>query len=327
MKLVLSILFLILSCSLSASAGTYNYDYWWPRFIEDYAKLVVQSPAHKAVPVGGNPQCAPIFKNVLSRGTMDIRYALGYFDDSQGIEVIYDGKNLGLSPSLDIEVFFVLRDFFTKKCEDGRLVCGFNESGDPTQGRLVLTKKIFLHGQEISINLTLTQASASESFVRNQNELKERQAFLTAQSEQNYFAGLGVADIVFYNGHSRNGGGPDFNPPLLDSSKHVNYNGYYKVQRPGIKRVLSQLKANSNKDSVIGFFSCFSQSHFYDALLKANPKQRMVLSSDTINYLDSLQASVGYLEGLLKGECGDNLAAIAKQTDSVKNGFKGFQIR
>jgi len=268
-----------------------------------------------------------MYKNILDKGAMDVRYALGYFDDSQGIEILYDGKNYGLSPSLDIEVFYVLRDFLTKKCEGDRLVCGFKESGDPAQGRILLTKRVTLYGKEIPVTITLTQASASESYVRNQNELNSQQEFLTRQSEENYFGGLGIADVVFYNGHSRNGGGPDFNPPILDKTLHVDYNGYYKVKRPGIKRVLAQLKTNPNKDSVIGFFSCYSQSHFYSALLKANPKQRMVLSSDTINYLDSFQASIGYLEGLLKGECGDGLAQIAKQTDSIKNGFKGFQIR
>lgn len=309
------------------TVGTYNYDFWWPQFAEEYLQLIEKSPVHRAVPSGGQPQCLPVFKNVVDKGQMDIRYALGYFDDSQGIDIIYDKKNLGLSPSLDIEVFYVLRAFLTKKCQGSRLLCGFKESGVHTQGRIVLSKKISLYGKEIAVAITLTHASASASFSRNQNELKERQAFLTRQSEENYFGGLGLADVVFYNGHSRNGGGPDFNPPILDSTLHVNYNGYYKIERPGIKRVLSLLKNNPNKDSVIGFFSCYSQSHFYNALLKANPRQRMVLSSDTINYLDSFQASLGYLEGLLKGECGENLAQIAKQTESAKNGFKGFQIR
>lgn len=305
----------------------YNYGYWFPTYLEDYMKLVDQAPATQAATAGGEAKCMPMFKNPITNGVMDIRYALGYFDDSQGIDIIYNNFNYGLSPSLDIEIFKVLRGFFTKKCEGTHVLCGFQESGDPAQGKLVYEKKIILFAKEVTVRMTMTQASASDSFVENKSTLKERQDFLTKQSEENYFGGLGIADIVFYNGHSRNGGGPDFNPPLLGEDLHVNYDGYYKVQRPGIKRVLSQLRTNPNKDSVIGLFSCFSESHFFDMLTKANPKQRMVLSSDKINYLDSLEASIGYLEGLLRGQCGQNLADIAKQGDSVKLGFKGFQIR
>jgi hypothetical protein len=309
------------------TANIYNYQIWYPGYVEDYVKSVDASPLLKAAPAGGDLQCLPIFKNAIKKGVIDIRYALGYFDDSQGIEILYDGKNYGLSPSLDIEVFYVIRQFLTKKCEGGRVLCGFIESGDPTQGKVLLQKTLDVMGSQLLVNFTMTQASASENYSRNQSELKERQAFLTQQSEENYFGGIGVADIVFYNGHSRNGGGPDFNPPRLASDLHVDYNGYYKVQRPGIKRALAAINAGANKDSVMGFFSCFSESHFYSALMKANPKQRLILSSDTVNYLDSLLASMGYLEGLLQGQCGQNLADIAKQTDSVKAGFTGFQIK
>jgi hypothetical protein len=305
----------------------YGYDYWFPKYVNDYLKLVDQSPVAIATPVGGDVQCQNLYKNSLAKGSMDIRYALGYFDDSQGIDVVYDGTNYGLSPSLDIEIFHVVRNALKAKCEDNRLLCGFNESGDPEQGQVELTKTIQLFGKDVLVKMTLTHASASDNFEANKSTLKDRQDFLTKQSEQNYFGGIGVADVVFYNGHSRNGGGPDFNPPLLNSELHVNYDGYYRVKQPGIRRVLSQLKTNPNKDSIMGFFSCFSQSHFYDMLIKANPKQRLVLSADKINYLNSLEASVGYLEGFMHGQCGQNLADMAKQGDVVKVGFKGFQLK
>lgn len=333
MKSVIVILTWIL-CAFSVYAeeaaptsGVYHYDYWYPIYADQYLQQVEQSAPHQSALESGNPQCTSVYQNVLNKGTMDIRYALGYFDDSRGTEIVFDGRNYGLSPSLDIEIFYVMKTVLTKKCEGSRALCGFTESGDPKTGRLVFEKKIQMHGREVAVKLALTHASASESFERNLGELKERQAFLTQQSEENYFGGLGVADVVFYNGHSRNGGGPDFNPPILDKTLHVNYSGYYKVQRPGIKRALSLIKKNPNKDSIVGFFSCYSQSHFHSSLLRANPKQKMILASDTIDYLDSLKGSIGYLEGILKGECSDNLAKMAKHSDSVVKGFKGFQIK
>ena len=76
--------------------------------------------ATQAATPGGEAKCMPMFKNPITNGVMDIRYALGYFDDSQGIDIIYSDFNYGLSPSLDIEVFKVLRGYFTKKCEGTR---------------------------------------------------------------------------------------------------------------------------------------------------------------------------------------------------------------
>jgi hypothetical protein len=311
---------------LTPALTIYAYNYWYPQYLETYLKKVdavttaTPQADHKA-------QCLPVFKNSLKSKVFDIRYALGYFDDSKGEEVVYEGINYGLSPSLDISIFDVVREFLQKPCTARRALCGFAQSGDPKQGKVILEKQIQLMGSEVLARITLTHASASESFIANTGSLKERQAFLTQQSEENYFGGLGKADVVFYNGHSRNGGGPDFKPPHLNSELHVNYNGYYKVKKPGIRKVIEKIRQGENKDSVIGFFSCSSYSHFYEMLLDANPKQRMVLSSDLMTYLDTLYGSMGYLEGLLHGQCGQDLADTAKQTEAIKEGFKGFQIR
>ena len=60
--------------------------------------------------------------------------------------------------------------------------------------------------------------------------------------------------------------------------------------------------------------------------MKVSPKLRMVLSSDEIDYFQSLQASIGYLEGLLQGRCGEDLAQFAKR-DTLYQNFKGINIR
>lgn len=327
--------FLVLTAGLCANAAIYNYDYWWPKELTTYFEKVNQTQiTTPQTSVGAQGQtvqkCMPVFKNSLAKGVLDIHYALGYFDDSQAIDIIYDNKNFGLSPSLDIAVFDVIRVFLKTPCNPNspQKLCGFTEQGNAASGLVILTKPVQLLGQTVDVRITLTYASASENFVANKTSLIERQKFLTQQSEQNYFAALGgTADVVFYNGHSRNGGGPDFNPPILKDDLHVNYDGYYQVRKPGITRVLDMVKNGRNKDQVIGFFSCYSQRWFYDSIMKANPKQRVVFSADTIDYLDSLQASMGYLEGLIQGYCGQDLADISKQGEKIKIGFQGFQIR
>ena len=307
MRQILMGTLLLVGLQAKADTDIYSYNYWGYQTIKSYVAEIANSPLANGgeyVDPAQN-QCLPIYKNAIKNGIFDIRYALGYFDDSRGTDIIWNNQNYGLSPSLDIGIYNSIRKALTDPCTDRAQLnlCGFSESGDPNMGKVILEKKINLIGNVVLVRISLTQASASESFVDNKGRLADRQKFLTAQSEENYFGGIGVADVVIYNGHSRNGGGPDFNPPILNSELHVNYDGYYKVKRPGITRVLDLIKRGQNKETLLTFFSCFSKKHFLDDLLKANPKQRLVLSADTIDYFDSLKGSMGYLEGLMRGTC------------------------
>lgn len=331
MRHILFSTLLVIGLRASADTDIYSYNYWGYQTIKSYVTEIANSPlANGGVAVDpAQNQCLPIYKNAINNGVFDIRYALGYFDDSRGTDIIWNNVNYGLSPSLDIGIYNSIRHALTEPCTDRSQLnlCDFRESGDASMGKVLLQKNINLMGSNVLVRITLTQASASESFVDNKGRLADRQKFLTAQSEENYFGGIGVADVVIYNGHSRNGGGPDFNPPILNSELHPNYDGYYRVKRPGISRVLDLIKKGQNKDTVLTFFSCFSKKHFLDALLKANPKQRLVLSADTIDYFDSLKGSIGYLEGLMRGTCRQQLADIAKQGDKMKTSFQGYQIQ
>ncbi|MGZ3796588.1 MAG: hypothetical protein ACXVB1_09490 [Pseudobdellovibrionaceae bacterium] len=306
----------------SADDGTYGYAYWAPKIISNYLQKV---EAHS--PAGNLARCDHLYVKALNKSILDIRYALGYFDDSNGQEKKWNGIDFGLSPSLDIEVFHALRKALLTPCRGPSLrLCGFSQSGDPQSGKVVLRKYLNLQGQRILVNLTLTQASASPYFLQNKGALASRQHFLTQQSEENFFGGLEIADVVFYNGHSRNGGGPDFAPPVLDSHNRVNYKGYYQVKQSGILKTMAALKRNPNPEFLLGLFSCYSRKHFYNTFMRSNPHQHLVLSADTVDYFDSLKASIGYLEGVLRGVCGQELADTAKQEKKIKVGFQGYHI-
>lgn len=326
-KLIASIILLSSLTAAAGYSGVYGYNYHIPILLSDYQAVLSQpSPLEMGGRGPNNQVCAPVFSKALAKRSLDIRYALGYFDHSEGLDAIWDNKSWGASPALDGEIFFAMRETLLKNCESGRLLCGFRESGDPENGKAIYSKTINLLGEMVDVNLTLTQASASYKHVENITSLKDRQSFLTAQSEENFFGGLTKADIVFYNGHSRNGGGPDFNPPVLLSNGHPDYNGYYKVKRTGIKRALEAIKQNPNQGFIYGSFSCFSASHFRSALVKTDPSLRMILSSDVVDYFKVLQASVGYLEGLMQGRCGEDLAQFAKRGQLYKE-FIGINIR
>ena len=106
----------------------------------------------------------------------------------------------------------------------------------------------------------------------------------------------------------------------------MNYKGYYQVKRPGIIKTMNALSQNPNKGVIVGLFSCYSRMHFYNTFTQANPRQRLILSADTIDYFDTLKGSVGYLEGILRGSCGQELADTAKQEPKLQDGFQGYNL-
>lgn len=324
--LLFAIAFFCIFQADAAASAIYSYEYYWPQELAEYFQKI-NTAARRAPPAEAG-RCG-VYRRALDRGQMDVRYALGYFDDSQGHEITHDNHNYGLSPSLDIAVFNVIRRFMTAACAEGspQRLCGFIEEGSPDDGQVVLSKPVMLDGREVQFRVTLTQASASELYADNKGPLASRQDAMSRQSEENYFGGIGEADVVFYNGHSRNGGGPDFSPPVLNRARKTDYEGYYEVRRDGIRHVLEAVRAGRNRDQVLGFFSCFSRRHFRAAIERANPGQPVIFSADDIDYKDSLLASMGYLEGLMQGRCGQDLADLAKQGAKIQNGFQGYNIR
>jgi hypothetical protein len=330
MKSFLVVVILFCSTLSFADNDVYGYKQYGFETALNYLNLVDLSPAArlKKESPGELAKCESMYKNPIKNGVMDIHYALGYFDISEAKDIIWGRKNFGISPSADLGLYEGLQNVFMAQCprNSDRLLCGFQLSKNE-YGRSIFEKRIWLFAKIVTVRLTLTHASASGFYQDNKTVLKDKQAYLTAQSEKNFFDAIGISDVVIYNGHSRSGGGPDFNPPILNRELHTDYAGYYKVKRPGINHILEVLKKRPNNGSVLGLFSCTSRSHFYNLITKSNPNQRLILSSDLVDYNDSLRASIGYLEGLLQGYCGQPLADLAKQDDIVRSGFEGFKLK
>ncbi len=316
---MIQILTLLALLVVKSSAGVYQYDYWVPQTIKVYQQAIEANS-----PKEGLRSCEKFYEPYLNDDLLDIRYALGYFDVSTGIEIIDKDGNHGYSPSLDIEVFRGLYNAWTAPCVGKQKLCGFVAIGSLDSGKVFFQKSLRLHGKDILVRISLTQASASDSFVLNKTELLQRQKALTEQSEENYFGGLKTADMVFYNGHSRDGGGPDFTWPVLNSRQKTNYSGYYHIRKPGFKKMMEALKTGGNQNVLVGLFSCYSKRHFYQDFVNAYPQRRMILSSDSVDYLDTLRGSIGYLEGFLRGTCGTELSQMARQTPALQDGFLDY---
>ncbi len=326
--------FLLITVKASA---IYNYDLHMPKTLDTYFSTLSRHPL--APPASHldsvHNKCAPVYQNMIKDGVLNIHYALGYFDDSVGgtektFARFVDGtgfENYGKAPSLDPAIFQVIRQFMKGPCTyPHQITCNFKESGDPATGQVILEKEISLLGQKILVRMTLTQASASQNYVQNTTSLAETQKQFTLQSEANYFGGIARGDVVFYNGHSRHGGGPDFSPVVLNSKGTADYDNYYKPKRIGIRRVLQEVKKRSDKDYILGIFACYSAAYYEEALFTARPGIKTIFSVYTINYTNSLTSSLGYIEGFMHGLCEEDLSALAKQDNAVKTGIGDFNI-
>lgn len=245
--------------------------------------------------------CQLRYGGLLQDGTLDIRIALGYFDWTTGGNVHYSGRSFGLSPSMDIGAFEALRDLLMSSCYGKLRFCGFR--ADP-QNRSLLTKEVQIHGRRIQARVDIQFASATEYYSENVGRYREQQKQRTRYVENFFSKALNEADAVFYFGHSRNGGGPDFAPPVFaGSSNKVDYAGYYKPKKPGFNRMLSSLNSSGRKAPVIGLMSCASRSHFLKRTLAAAPDSGVITSLDVLNVDEVYTAMIGAVDALLRGQC------------------------
>jgi len=115
---------------------------------------------------------------------------------------------------------------------------------------------------------------------------------------------LSTMDVVFYVGHSRNGGGPDFYPPHLTTAGLVEY-PWYEKNAPGVPFLVQALNTRvQGKLQMLGLMSCSSQSHFLSAIKTAAGSKVGIISS--LNLVGDNQMSgstLGAIHGILQFSC------------------------
>lgn len=308
------------------------YDVNAVEILNNYLSKVERTPS--ASDVSGS-QCTTFHDRSTKDGLIDIRYALGYFDDSTGESFRWAGYDWGKSVSLDEGVWMAIRTVLMSPCSNNsRRLCEFRELTSASEkvrnGETVLTRSMEVQGRLVEVRFTLTHASASPFYDRNLGPLRSKQERYTKVSEENFFGGLRSADYVFYMGHARNGGGPDFNPPRLMANGKPNYLGYYRKAFPGLSRMVKEIKSSGNKDVTLGLFACDSKLHFHRRLLANNKNQSMILTlggEGMLDYTDTMMVSLGYLEGLLRGGCGVGLDQFARATPRERAAYQQYNVK
>jgi len=150
------------------------------------------------------------------------------------------------------------------------------------------------------------------------------QTWQAAYAHRVFHEGLGKGGMVLYNGHSRDGGGPDFAPPRITPSRHIDYY-YYRVQTPGLKSLVKALTAAKQPAAVLGLFSCQADTLFSEAIHQAQSEIALVSTEALIYEFDAMKN----MEGLVKAVVGDYCrpafdSAIEAESKGGKTKVDGF---
>ncbi len=234
--------------------------------------------------------CEASYRALYGKPVVNVRVVFGYKDTRPGRFVGDRHERLA----------FVQR--ILKTCDKGQ-ACGFTRS---TQNSDLFVKTIKgPQGKRVRVQLWVAHSSVGSDDQENRRD--SLQSWQSRYSADAFFSGLGKADVLFYNGHSRFGGGPDFSPPRLDRAGVVE-TAFYKDERPGFARTIDVLEAEtllsgrSGKLKLMGLFSCTSSQHFSEDIRFA-ADVGLLSSHQLMYYADAMESSLAALSGLLEMKC------------------------
>jgi hypothetical protein len=167
----------------------------------------------------------------------------------------------------------------TRKCRGKLSACGFSiVSRSKSTVRLMRA----LDGRKVEINLFTSSLTdgAEEGLVKGR-----------------FYRELVESDIVLYMGHSRLGGGMEFD---AQTGVTTLFNAVFRFP---MVPVLKALRQRPTKLKMIGMFSCESSKYFRHDFHGANPSLSLILTTADIYARPAEQASLGALDAVLSKKC------------------------
>ncbi|WP_291515643.1 hypothetical protein [Bdellovibrio sp. ArHS] len=301
-SVVLGVLLFLLAASTASARGTYIYEARFDVMGRNYLDRLDDKATDNldALPASKRALCVQRYKDILDDGQIDIRIALGYFDWTTGSNVYAEGRSFGLSPSLDLGAFAALRKLLLSPCSGRARFCGFTQ--DPSNVYR-FRREVIVHGVKYPARIDVHFSSATEFLESNLGRMSREQNERTSFMDSYFAKALENADAVFYFGHARNGGGPDFSPPVFVRGRNkVDYDGYYEVQRPGLKKMLAAL-SGPKKTPILGLMACNSRDHFLKKVRATAPHTGVITSLDVLNVDEVYTATIGGIDAILRGQC------------------------
>jgi len=248
-------------------------------------------------------------------------YARFYSEPSVEIDVAFGYKDARPARFVgDRYEKFALVNYLLQPCAPDHYACGFTrdlEDGD-------LFSKLILgpDGRVRTVKLRVTHSSVGPDDDENRQDSFQKWQSKYAQTA--FLEGLKGAEAVFYNGHSRDGGGPDFGPPRLRWDKHPNYHWYAK-NAPGLKRLLDAIGGKQIQLKLLGLYSCVSSRLFSEEIISTKKALALITSQELLYYTDALNNLMGSLSAVLGLWCEPAfLSAIKAEKSGGTSRLQGF---
>lgn len=251
--------------------------------VDCHASTAGETTAQEGSPLA---RCQKTWENFYSKPEIDVRIVFGYYDASY--ERTVD----------DVISRQSLIDRLVTPCNSNVAVCGFKRSEEDAD---ILEKVVKgPSGASHKVKLRIVASAYSSSDRINRAFVKEQEE-KSAQAKRAFMSGIEEADALFYIGHARDGGGPDFSPARLKDGA-IDY-PYYRRSKPGLEELTSKLSLAKKTPKILGFLACNSE-RWNDRLKRMAPKSGLVLSqTDDVAHEVSLVQTLGALDSILWKRC------------------------
>lgn len=254
------------------------------------------------VPTGTeHAKCLKSWEAFYSKPEIDVRVVFGYGDESR--ESVVD----------DPLTSQILIDQLTKPCASNVAACGFKRSVDDAE----LFEKVVKgpSGTSHTVKLRLVTSAYSSSDVINRAFLSDQER-KSAHAKQTFLKGIEQADALFYVGHARDGGGPDFSPAKRNADGTINY-PYYHRNKPGLEELTAAMSLAKKSPKIMGLLACNSD-RWRKRFSGLAPKSGLILSSTEKIASEVVLAQVyGALDAILWKRCensfNESLNPVPKQ--------------
>lgn len=313
-SIFLGILVLFLNLT-SAQAQGLLYEGSFDVLAKNYIELLEKVPADNWAETapGKREFCQQRYEGLLEDGVLDIRIAVGYFDWTTNLPT----TAYGVSPSIDPSAFVSLRKFLLSPCRSNSRFCGFVQ--DPSNMQAFM-RYVQIQGQTYLARIEIQYSSATEYLSMNLGQARGLQQMRTQYAERFFANALQKADAALYFGHSRDGGGPDFAPPVfIQGQNKVDYQGYYIPRKIGLQKMVEALSDADQPAPVIGLFSCDSRGHFLREIREAARESGLISSTAVINIEEAYTAMIGATDALLRGQCNSFYKSIRLTPNNAKS--------
>ncbi len=246
-----------------------------------------------------------LFSKISISGQIRISIIFGYNDQRPYVNVLDSIEKDTLAAGLQ------------KPCATTQdRLCGFNLNENQLLSKTVRGE----NGKRVDLHIRLHSSSVSQNDDWNRSTGLNRQNDKSASTKATFSKALENSDVVFYLGHARNGGGPDFFPPDLKENRQVDYTKY-KSNKDGLEAVLDGLRSTRNLKT-LGLFACNSYNLFAANLVDTRKDISYILAGD-ISVPSIMNPSMwAALDSLLGKTCDTDLkkslSTIATQNSNHK---------